>query len=442
MSRFVVSSMLGLVAALIAAGSVTAAAPAKPNIIFILADDIGLPGFGCTGGIFKTPNIDALAAGGTRFEYCYAAPLCGPSRAMLMTGRYAFRTGVTTNKGGSATPQKDGCVAKQLKDAGYITGIAGKWRQLSHFTTKEDGAKWGFDEFMIWGEADEDEAGKKSKNSRYWDPAYNLNGKTLQDTKGKFGPDLLQDFALDFIRRHKDESFFLYYPTPLIHSPLGKTPDSPAAAVKDNGAYAQNVAYLDKQVGQIAAELDKLKLREKTLIVFTGDNGSVGAGTVNGQKVDGGKSTMLEGGSRVALIANWPGTTPAGVVKKDLVVFTDMLPTFLELGDGKPAEGIKIDGQSFAPQVRGETGTPREWIYMQLGNERYVRDPRWKLTGTGALFDMKEAPFKQILVPESSTDADAKAARERLKTELNKLLASAAGDAAGAPPKKKKKKNQ
>src|SRR4051812_27193141 len=126
-------------AALLFAGAAPASAAdakEKPNIIFILADDIGLPGFGCTGGIFKTPNIDALAAGGVRFEYCYAAPLCGPSRAMLMTGRYAFRTGVTNNgTGANARPDKDGCVAKVLKSVGYTTAVAGKWRQLSHFST-------------------------------------------------------------------------------------------------------------------------------------------------------------------------------------------------------------------------------------------------------------------------------------------------------------------
>ena len=167
-------------------------AAAKPNIIFILADDLGLPALGCYGGVYKTPNLDALAAGGTRFEHCFAAPLCAPSRALLMTGRYAFRTGVVSNgHGAAATPEKDGCVAQLMKQAGYTTAVAGKWRQLSYFTTKEDGAKWGFDEFLIWGAGspDEDEGGgkKKVKNAdgskgkpdRYWNPDYNLNGAPL-----------------------------------------------------------------------------------------------------------------------------------------------------------------------------------------------------------------------------------------------------------------------
>ena len=415
----------------------------KPNIIFILVDDIGLPGLGCTGGIYKTPNLDALAAGGTRFEYCFASPLCAPSRAMLMTGRYAFRTGVKDNRlGAQATPQKDGCVAQLMKQAGYATAVAGKWRQLSYFTTKEDGAKWGFDEFLIWGagtpEEGEENGGKKKggagkergKAGRYWDPEYNLNGKPFPDSKGKYGPDVAQEFVLDFVRRHKDEPFFVYYPTPLIHSPIERTPDSASASTgktkgkrKGTGpgvesTYADNIAYIDKQVGQLAAELDKLHLRENTLIVFTGDNGSDAKGMVNGRPVDGRKHELNEGGSRVPLIANWPGTTPAGVVRQDLTDFTDLLPTFAALaGVALPTER-KIDGHSLAPQLRGEAGQPREWAYVQLNEDRYVRSARWKLTGDGQFFDMKNAPWQQIPVPADTSDAEAKAARAKLQAAL------------------------
>ncbi len=384
----------------------------KPNIIFILADDLGVPDVCCYGGEFKTPHLDSLAAGGTRFEYCFAAPLCAPSRAMLMTGRYAFRTGVTDNHVGELlTPEKDGCVAQLMKQAGYATAVAGKWRQLSHFTTKEDGAKWGFDEFLIWGagtpeEGEEDGGNKKpdaegetSKAGRYGASEYNLNGKPLPDSKGKYGPDVLQEFVLDFVRRHKDKPFFVYYPTPLIHSPIQRTPDSASASRdegngKGKGFYADNIAYIDKQVGQLAAELDKLHLRENTLIVFTGDNGGRARGTVNGRPIDGRKRELNEGGSRVPLIANWPGTTPAGVVRKDLTDFTDLLPTFAALaGVALPTER-KIDGHSLAPQLRGEVGQLREWAYVQLGKNHYVRSERWKLTGDGQLFDMKDAPWK------------------------------------------------
>ena len=449
-----------LLALLLASLSAAAAEAPKPNIIFILADDIGLPGFGCTGGAYKTPNIDALAAGGTRFEYCFAAPLCAPSRAMLMTGRYAFRTGVKDNgHGAEATPQKDGCVAQLMKQAGYATAVAGKWRQLSYFTTKEDGAKWGFDEFLIWGagEAEEGEGkvgkkkkaadGTKSKPGRYWDPDYNLNGKPLPDSKGKYGPDVLQEFVIDFIRRQKDGPFFVYYPTPLIHGPILRTPDSKQASagkmkgkkgadnVGEGSLYADNIAYLDKLVGQLVAELDALHLREKTLIVFTGDNGSVPIGTVHGRKIDGKKHEVNEGGSRVPLIANWPGVTPAGVVRKDLTDFTDLLPTFAALAGAALPSERKIDGHSLAPQLRGEKGEPREWAYVQLNENRYVRSERWKLTGKGEFFDMKDAPWQQIPVPADTSDADAKAARAKLQAALDGLH-----DDSGTPAGKKRKK--
>ena len=434
LSFLVVALLLVPLAALHAAD-----APAKkPNIVFILADDIGLPGFGCTGGIYKTPNIDALAAGGTRFEYCFSAPLCAPSRAMLMTGRYAFRTGVTSNHTGEqVTPQKDGCVAQLMKQAGYVTALAGKWRQLTYLSTKEDGAKWGFDEFLTWG-ADDDE-----KGDRYWDPDYNLNGGKLANTAGKYGPDVLQEFAIDFIQRHKEGPFFLYYPTPLAHEPIVRTPDSKSESPAKKGKlkkagnsldelYADNIAYLDKQIGQLVAELDKLNLREKTLIVFAGDNGSVPIGTVNGRAVDGKKHGMNDGGSRVPLIANWKGVTPAGVVLKDLVDFTDMLPTFAELGGAALPTDRKIDGHSYAPQLRGEKGTPREWAYVQLGEKRYVRSEGWKLTGGGKLYDMSDAPFAEKPV---SVETDAsKAARVKLQA----ALAGLHDDSSPAKPLSKK----
>jgi arylsulfatase A-like enzyme len=394
-----------------------ARATAKPNLIFILADDYGIPGVGCYGGKFLTPHLDALAAGGVRFERCFAAPLCGPSRALCMTGRYAFRTGVVDNStGGKLKPQQEVCIAKTLKQAGYATAVAGKWRQLSHFTTKEDAAAWGFDEFIVWGVSfDQD------KGERYWDPVYNQNGQVRTDTKGKYGPDLLHEFAVDFIRRHQDKPFFLYYPMPLVHGPILRTPDSAPDAKGHEQLYADNVAYLDKLVGKLVAELDRLKLREKTLLVFTGDNGSVGEGTVNGRKVDGGKKSLLEGGSRVPLIANWPGTTPKGKVLKDLVDFSDFYATFAEVTGAKLPAGVTLDSHSFAPQLRGQPGQPRDWAYVQLNDQWYVRSDGWKLNQSGELFDMSDAPFREKLVPVAGQSAAAETARATLQAALDRL---------------------
>jgi arylsulfatase A len=411
----------------------------------ILADDYGIPGVGCYGGAFKTPNLDALAAGGVRFERCYAAPLCAPSRALCMFGRFAFRTGVLDNGcGAAAKPDKEVSIAKTLKSAGYATAMAGKWSQLAYLDTAEEGRAWGFDEFLRWD---------KSKGERYWKPALNKNGQVVPVTDKSYGPDMQNEFVVDFIKRHRDGPFFVYYPTPLIHGPILRTPDSKEsgpqkAKGKDRGdteLYADNIAYLDKIVGRLVAALDEMNLREKTLIVFTGDNGSVPVGTIHGRPVDGRKSQVNEGGSRVPLIANWKGTTPAGRVLKDLVGLSDFYATFAELAGAKLPENLTFDSQSFAPQLRGEKGTPREWIYVQLGAKWYVRNDGWKLTEKGELFDMSDAPFAQKLVPADSQTPEAKAAREQLQGVLDKL--NPAGGATKAPKKadgdkKERKKNK
>jgi arylsulfatase A len=393
----------------------------RPNIIYILADDFGLPDIGCYGSAYKTPHLDALAAGGTRFEYCFAAPLCAPSRAMGMFGRYGFRTGVTDNGlGAAATPQSEVCIARVLKDAGYATAVAGKWSDLEYLVTQEDAAKWGFDEFMIWGERWETHGGQTGR-SRYWGPDYNHNGTILRGDKTTFGPDLLHGFVVDFIRKHRDQPFFMYYPTPLIHYKLQRTPDSVG---KKPDLHADNIAYLDKLVGKLVTELDSLNVRENTLLVFVGDNGSTkGAHTVHGRPVHGKKGELNEGGCRVPLIVNWPGTTPAGRVSMDLVCLTDFFPTFTALAGGVLPAGVTLDGHSLAPQVLGQPGQPREWVYVQLRNDRYVRDARWKLTQAGDFFDMKDAPWREIPVAGDTTDAEAQAARARLKTALDGILA-------------------
>ncbi len=471
--RAVVGIVCGLIGIGASVATLSAAPATRPNIILILADDLGLPALGCTGGIYKTPELDALAKEGMRFEHGYSMPLCGPTRATLLTGRYLFRTGMLNNRmGDQVTPQKDGCVALRMKAAGYATAVVGKWRQLSYFSTKADGAKWGFDEFMIWGaglpDEDDDDAAAKgdrkarknvtatkeqpARGDRYWKPDYNVNGKMLENADGKYGPDVLNEYAIDFVRRHRDRPFFLYYPTPLIHGPILTTPDSKEqGSVKKQAAkkalasvpgvdslYADNIAYLDKLVGKLVAEIDALKLRENTLIIFVGDNGSVPIGTVNGRTIDGKKGNMTEGGSRVPFIANWRGTTPAGVVARNPVSVVDLLPTFSELAGVSPSDGIKVDGASFAAQLRGQPGTPRGWVYLQLNENRFVRDERWKLTGTGELFDMKDAPWTEVAVPKDSKDATANAARARLQATLSSIVAE--DPKRDAAPREKKKK--
>lgn len=383
----------------------------KPNIILLMADDYGMTGVGCYGGEFKTPHLDEMAKTGVRFQNCFSAPLCAPSRAMVMTGRFNFRTGSTGNSAKAITPQTETSMAKTLHNAGYATAVAGKWSQLTHLSTAEEGKAWGFDEFMVWDHTGE----------RNWKPALNRNGEPVNVTEKDYGPDILNDYVLDFAARNKDRPFFVYYPLTLIHSPLAPTPDGASG----NGQLADNIAYMDKIVGRLLAGLDKLGLREDTLVVFTGDNGTGLGGKIDGNLIDGNKGSLREGGSRVPLIANWRGTTPQGKVPTDLVELTDIYATFSELAGAEMPSGVAMDSISFAPELKGESGTSRKWVFVQLREDWYVRNSKWKLYRDGKLFDMKDAPFQEIPVPDDTDNADAKAARTELQAVLDELKPSA-----------------
>lgn len=401
----------------------------------ILSDDVGLGDIGCCGGPFKTPQIDALATGGTRFEYCYSTPLCGPSRCQLLTGRYPFRTGLINNNSHNAIqPGKEIMLPTVLKQAGYVTASVGKWGQMSFGP-----GEWGFDEYLMF-----------PGSGRYWREQtvrYRVNGEQKNLPEGQYLPDLMHEFIVSFITRHKDQPFFLYYPMSHIHGPIVRTPDSKAGASKDE-LYADNVAYMDKLVGKLMAELDRLHLREKTVVLFAGDNGTarfgVSASTVNGRSISGMKATMLEGGSRVPLLVNWPGVTPAAKMNHDLTDFSDFFATFAELGGAQLPKDVKLDSHSFAAQIKGEKGTPRDWVYVELNGRSYVRNDRFKLTNKGELFDLAGAPYKEILVASDTTDAAAIAARKRLREILDQHPTAPAGEnkKAGKAGKKKARKQK
>ncbi len=372
----------------------------RPNILFIMGDDVGLGDIGCCGGAYKTPRIDQLAQSGIRFEYCYTPPLCGPSRCQALTGRYPFRTGLNGNNIPAAIqPDREIMIQTVLKKAGYSTGHVGKWGQLSLGP-----GEWGFDEYLAF-----------SGNGKYWGKqgeTVSLNGTCKDLAEGQYLPDLMHGFIVDFLSRPRENPFFLYYALSHIHSPLVRTPDSGAGA--DAGQlYTDNVAYMDKLVGKVLDELDRRGLRENTVVVFTGDNGSNNK-TVNNRPLLGGKRMMVEAGSRVPLLVAWPAKFQAGRVCQDLVDFSDFFPTFAELGGAALPEKVTIDGVSFAPRIRGQPGKPRDWVYVEMEGQSYVRDSRWKLTSDGRFLDMKEGLFVETPVPDNSTDTAALAARKKL----------------------------
>jgi len=418
--------------AIIAPNLLAADKPAKPNLVFILSDDHGLDGVGCYGSDRfqgRTPNMDALASSGIRFENAYCTPLCGPTRCLLNTGRYGFRTGGTNNQNAREPASKDEpSLARTLKQAGYATGMAGKWRQMG-----ESPGEWGFEEFIT----DPTAAGW------YWKSNYTKNGKLVETDKEVYCPDVNLEFARDFFRRHKDEPFYFYFPSHLVHGPILRTPATKPGTTGAEALYDDNIAYLDKQIGELVAELDKLGLREKTLVVFSADNGTARqSGTLGGRQINGQKSTMLEGGAHVPFIANWKGVTPAGKVLKDLVDFSDLFPTFAELAGAKMPAGVKFDGRSFVPQLRGEKGNPREWIFVQLGARWYARNAGWKLNQAGDLFDLSDAPFAEKLVAASGQSDTAKTARKQLQAVLDELNPAAGKNPVSQDPAAKKAKRK
>lgn len=232
-----------------------------------------------------------------------------------------------------------------------------------------------------------------------------------------------------------------------MHGELQRTPDSLPQPVD---LMADNVAYMDKLVGKLVAELERLKLRERTLLVFMGDNGTGGKwadkATIGGRRLSGQKGSMLEGGALVPFIVNWPGVTPAGKTCGDLLDATDLVPTFAELADATLSKDRQLDGRSFASQIRGERGNPRDVVFMQLAGDWWVRSDGWKLNQKGELFDMSRAPFEETLI---ATDADteaSKVARTKLAAALAKLNPAGGilddGDGSGRHAGKTKKEKR
>jgi len=446
----------------------------KPNIVFILADDLGFAEIGANGADrYQTPNIDSLAKDGIRFSHFYTVPLCGPSRALILTGRYGFRSGaVTQDACGSIirTGEKaEVMVPAVLKKAGYATAMIGKWGQL---LPSGDAAEWGFDHVMsfkasgiYWNKVAAAGwikkyglAGEKGAEDgvRANPGPYNIDTKNLMMTDDEYMPDLMHKDAVAFINENKDKPFLLYYSLSHVHSQILPTPDStlPSPGLDAVARYAQayndNITYMDKLVGQLLTELDRLKLRDNTIVIFMGDNGTAKAAsdlaTIGGRRLIGQKGGMEEGGGLVPFIVSWKGVTPAGKLNKNFADASDLLPTFAEIAGAPLPEHRIIDGKSLLSQIKGETKSPRTWVFNQLGENFYVREAGWKLNQAGQLFDMKNAPFEEIPVPADSKDGAAVAARQRLSAALAELNPGAGfkgeGSGRGDKTKKEKKKNK
>jgi arylsulfatase A-like enzyme len=229
-----------------------------------------------------------------------------------------------------------------------------------------------------------------------------------------------------------------------VHGEITRTPDSK----NDKDYYNDNITYMDKLVGELRTELDRLKLSDNTIVIFFSDNGTAGpradAATIGGRRLIGQKGKMEEGGSLEPLIVYWPGVTPKGKVCNDLISSTDFLQTFAEIAGAKLPTDIILDGQSFNAQLHGQKGTPRTSLFVQLANNYWVRNMGWKLNQSGELIDMSKAPFEEILVPADTKNPAAIAARASLQAELDRLNPKGGyidqGDGTGRHANKEKNK--
>lgn len=353
----------------------SALAADRTNVIIILADDLGYGDLGCYGHPrFKTPNIDRMAAEGARLtQFNCPMPYCAPTRASLMTGRYPFRNGMTSNPAPDGGPAADGrglsrsevTLAQMFKAAGYATGMIGKWH-LGHKKKEWLPTSRGFDEYL----------GVLYSNDMR--PVQLIDGDQVKEYP------LVQatlekrytERALSFLERSQSKPFFLYFAHAMPHKPL-------AASEKfykqtGNGLYADVMAELDWSVGEVLAKLKELKLDKKTLVLFTSDNGPWYGGSTGGLR--GMKGSNFEGGYRVPMIARWPGKIPAGHVSHQPAVMMDLFATSLKASGIPLPKDRVIDGQDIMPLFTADAKSPHEVIFGHLGPRlAVVRDGRWKL---------------------------------------------------------------
>ncbi|MEJ7589771.1 MAG: sulfatase-like hydrolase/transferase [Ferruginibacter sp.] len=401
---------------------VIAQTSSKPNIVFIMIDDLGYGDIGCYGSMVnRTPNIDHLAKKGARFtDYHANGPMCSPTRAALMTGRYQYRYGrkFESALNGSLDGPDNGLpaeaytLAEALKDAGYATGMYGKW----HLGYKPPLLPFdqGFQDFIGLGYGDGDHFTHVDRvgNSDWW------HNDTLKPETG-YSVDLITNHSIDFIRKNKSHPFFLYVSHLAIHFPWQGPNDPPHriqgknyskekwGIIPDRKNVAPHIKAMvesvDESVGKIIGALRQEGLEKNTLVIFTSDNGgyinySSGGfenissnGPFRGQKGD-----IYEGGHRVPFIAYWPGKIKEGVTKTDLLMTMDMYPSFISLAEEKIHDSLKLDGMNILPVFFNNRKVEDRAVCWKTENNKAIRKGKWKVdiieNKAPELYDLESDP--------------------------------------------------
>jgi arylsulfatase A-like enzyme len=397
---------------LLFAGSVIFAdTPRKPNIIFVLVDDMGYADIGCYGAKdIRTPNIDRLAREGVKFTDFYAnAPVCTPTRCAFITGRWQQRVGFEWAMGFTAEqfrrvggqwveepdkhalglPASETSIAKMLKAAGYATGAFGKWHL--GYPPQFNPTRHGFDEYFgtLLGHSD-------YYRYEYFDGTYELReGENTVKASG-YLTDLLNQHAVEFVRKHAKEPFFLYLPHQAVHAPF-QPPGRPEPKVtKENmydgnrQIYAAMLEKIDDGVGMLLAELEKQGIADNTLIVLSSDNG--GERFSDNSPLFNHKTTLWEGGIRVDCLMRWPGHLPAGKVTKQPAITMDLTSTFLAIAGAQPPPGRKLDGINLISILTGAQPEQERTFFWRVDRaqrkQKAVRHGKWKYVQDGVVVDM------------------------------------------------------
>jgi len=415
----------------------------QPNVILIMADDLGFEAVECYGGTsYKTPNLDQLAATGVKFNQAYAQPLCTNSRVKLMTGKYNFRN---WSAFGILDPEQK-TFGHLMQEAGYATCIVGKWQLQSYDPVNYPGSEYrrdtgmkvdraGFDEYCLWHTGHTED-----KGSRYADPVILQNGAFLNGTQGKYGPDIFADYLNEFVNRQHEKPFFVYYPMALTHDPFSPTPSSKVWADperrfdNDTTYFKDMVEYTDKIVGNIIQNLEEQGIREETLVLFYADNGTHQKiySSMGKEIVQGGKGLTIETGIRVPLIANWPGHIQEGTETNELIDAIDFLPTILDVGGTVVPDNFLADGESFLPVMQGNPVHRKDWIYMsfnpkpgydkdQFAPAEFVMNSQYKLYGDGRFYHTENDGMEEHPIAEAEHNPKLKTIKDKFQVILDSL---------------------